>query len=375
MSIEVSMQCTNPITTSGDIWPCGQCTPCRINKRREWTGRILLETQFNPASSFVTLTYADGFEPRTEDGEKSTLSKRHLQQFLNRFRKENGHFRYFACGEYGEKSTQRPHYHLILFGIPATPSWEERIRYAWSVPLDQSEGNHQHQFKINGKWRALIGWVSIAEVNQARAAYVASYTVKKLVKPKLKMVKMRDMKMRDQYLIKRVGKKKNSLISVPREFTETQWHKHNEAVKKLNGRDEEFAIMSTQPGIGACAIPWLAEQHMTPEGSKALLRNSDVLPEFRFGGKAFPIGKYLRQQLRERLNVPHLKTDRHALYGPPENKIDWAKFISNEFELGNVKTPGKSIETQIRVSQIPEIEAKLKKDFRQQAKIRNSQRI
>lgn len=65
-------------------------------------------------SIFVTLTYDGKFHyPQAY-----SLEKAHLQKFIKRLRKALGEvrIRYFAAGEYGEK-TKRPHYHIIIFGI------------------------------------------------------------------------------------------------------------------------------------------------------------------------------------------------------------------------------------------------------------------
>ena len=61
---------------------------------------------------FVTLTYNDDNLPPD-----LSLDKRAFQLFMKRLRKRvKVPIRFFACGEYGEK-LQRPHYHVILFGI------------------------------------------------------------------------------------------------------------------------------------------------------------------------------------------------------------------------------------------------------------------
>jgi hypothetical protein len=60
---------------------------------------------------FITLTYSDECLPKDK-----SLSKPDLQKFFKRLRKNNPteKFRYFACGEYGEKS-KRAHYHAIIY--------------------------------------------------------------------------------------------------------------------------------------------------------------------------------------------------------------------------------------------------------------------
>jgi len=83
--------------------------PCRLNRLRLWQGRMLLESTQHPVSLFVTLTYDEKNVP-----EKGHLRPGDLKKFIKRLRKVTP-VRYFAVGEYGDKSW-RPHYHLALFG-------------------------------------------------------------------------------------------------------------------------------------------------------------------------------------------------------------------------------------------------------------------
>ena len=77
---------------------CGNCLPCLITRKQEWTLRIELEAKCHVANSFVTLTYDDVFRPAGQ-----TLVKDHLQKFIKRLRKALPYkIRYYACGEYGE---------------------------------------------------------------------------------------------------------------------------------------------------------------------------------------------------------------------------------------------------------------------------------
>jgi hypothetical protein len=127
--------------------------PCRINKKREWKGRNLLEASHSPVNgSFVTLTYNDDHLPK--DG---SLVKRDVQNYLKRFRlKFGGGLRYFAVGEYGEINW-RPHYHLLLFNA-APWDWEKQIIEAWQPR----------------------GFVTVYEINVERCNYVCDYATKRL---------------------------------------------------------------------------------------------------------------------------------------------------------------------------------------------------
>lgn len=158
------MMCLYPIRLTSGLVGCGQCINCRINKQREWTGRILLEAQMYPVSSFVTLTLNPEHASWVKgpgNTVQSNLNKADMDGFLNRLRK-SGVIKYFCVGEYGEK-TKRAHWHLILFGFD--PCVEEtRITNAW---------------KVDGE---SLGHSTIYDLNSSRAAYCAQYVNKKLTK-------------------------------------------------------------------------------------------------------------------------------------------------------------------------------------------------
>ena len=58
------MLCSNPYMKDGVSFGCGQCKGCRVNKRRQWTHRILLESMCHESSAFVTLTYDNDHLPK-----------------------------------------------------------------------------------------------------------------------------------------------------------------------------------------------------------------------------------------------------------------------------------------------------------------------
>lgn len=130
--------------------PCGQCMPCRINRRRVWTLRILLESFIHRDCCFLTLTYAPEHIP-----EGGTLVPRDVQLFLKRLRKSVPvKIRYFFVGEYGDIS-ERPHYHAAIFGLPVTAV--DIMQNAW------------------GK-----GHVYLGDLTPDSARYVAGYVTKKM---------------------------------------------------------------------------------------------------------------------------------------------------------------------------------------------------
>lgn len=87
---------------------CGKCDECRLERVRNWTYKIWLESLEYDNSCFVTLTYAD-------DEKGKLLNKKDLVNFIKRLRKKGYKFKYFASGEYGEKKG-RAHYHIIFLG-------------------------------------------------------------------------------------------------------------------------------------------------------------------------------------------------------------------------------------------------------------------
>ncbi|UIW10390.1 replication initiator protein [Flyfo microvirus Tbat2_163] len=120
------MQCTSPIylRTYNFFVPCRKCRSCKIARVREWSIRMMHELPYHSSAVFLTLTYTDDNLP--EDG----LSKEHVQAFFKRlrFHIKPGKIKYFAVGEYGEKTT-RAHYHAIVFGLSFADT--KLIDYCW----------------------------------------------------------------------------------------------------------------------------------------------------------------------------------------------------------------------------------------------------
>lgn len=134
--IDFEMVCTKPIRLStkeilrkfpeGLEVPCGKCLACRTKKRQEWSTRMIHELSNHKDSVFITLTY------QGEEYEQGSLCKSDLQKFFKRLRKNitPKKIRYFACGEYGDK-TQRPHYHSIIFGLSLRDEDKTIITETW----------------------------------------------------------------------------------------------------------------------------------------------------------------------------------------------------------------------------------------------------
>lgn len=158
-AIGCNLLCRNPFVKGIEPYPCGQCMPCRINRRRVWSHRLMLESHKHGSSVFATFTYAPENVPAC-----GSLCPRDVQLWLKRFRKEIGFpIRYYFVGEYGDE-TFRPHYHAALFGVGL--EYQEVAQKTWG-----------------------FGFVHFGELTIKSAQYIAGYVTKKMTKkddPRLK---------------------------------------------------------------------------------------------------------------------------------------------------------------------------------------------
>lgn len=260
------MLCKHPISfnrVSRDAaFPCGQCLPCRINKRRIWAHRIILESLFHDSSVFLTLTYSDDhipqgdfFHPRTgQVYAPFSVNPEEHRLFMNKLRfhfkdQFDRELRFYMVGEYGEK-TQRPHYHYVLFGYPRCV---DGARYVGRRFISCRCPRCDFLRNIWGKGEIFLG-----ELNVDSANYVAGYVTKKLTND-------------------------NS------EFNR----------KILQGRFPEFARQSRRPGIGAMAMDNMARSLL--QFDKSLYEN---LPRvLAHGSKFLPLGRYLTDKLHEKMEI------------------------------------------------------------------------
>lgn len=238
------MLCRNPYVKAGAAFPCGRCEPCSINRKRMWKQRIMLENLCHEHSAFVTLTYRDEDLPR-DDG-IPVLRPKHLQDWLKRLRERiEFKIRYYGVGEYGDKS-DRPHYHIILFGFP-TCLRGRTLRKPLSSEPDAVACCSICEL-VSSSWG--FGNVDLGTVTPDSAAYVADYTIKRMT----------------------------SLDDV-----------------RLNGRTPEFCRMSLRPGIGADAMWDVASDLLRDNG---MVGRVDVPTSLAHGRTHLPLGRYLRRKLR-----------------------------------------------------------------------------
>lgn len=158
--------------------PCGKCLGCRADYTRKWADRMILELDHSKKAVFCTLTYDNDHLPVlyqvTTGQTEMTLNKRDYQLFMKRLRKRfrDKEIRVYATGEYGV-SSQRPHYHLILFGLGLDD-------FPDLQPQGMNELGHKY---YRSDWLAQNVWKNgfclLAEVSYKTCAYVAKYVRKK----------------------------------------------------------------------------------------------------------------------------------------------------------------------------------------------------
>lgn len=185
------MNCVHPrpIKVRGDsanqgktmLVPCGKCIACRINRRREWTQRLLHESYLADSAYFVTLTYNDDYLPYDPETGAAMVSKLDIQRFLKSLRKHypGVKIRYFVGSEYGEQiPTRRPHYHGIFYNLPAD-ALLPLDGLPPGTPLTKRHNSNVSMInrKINEIWKK--GFVTVGEINRERASYCAKYFVDK----------------------------------------------------------------------------------------------------------------------------------------------------------------------------------------------------
>lgn len=199
----------------------------------------MLESLTHSDNAFATLTYAEEQLPAG-----NSLMPRHLQLFLKRLRNEvyPSKIRYFACGEYGDKS-ERPHYHLAVFGLPHCRHGRSRYIHARGLRTSCCAVCDM----VLRCWDR--GLIDLGSLTAESAAYISGYVTKKMT-----------------------GK--------------------DDA--RLNGRHPEFARMSLRPGIGFNAMTEVARAIVS-------LNLNDVPSSLRHGTRLMPLGRYLRRKLRERI--------------------------------------------------------------------------
>lgn len=198
--------------------------------------------------------YADNsFVTLTYAVDPVSLVPLHHRQFMDALRKRISplRVRFYMVGEYGEKNG-RPHFHYVLFGYPscrrATSRRDKTVRCCSACDLLE---------EVWGK-----GHIKNLPLEIGSARYVARYVIKKMTR-----------------------------YDDPR----------------LGNRHPEFARMSLRPGIGSGVLASVAA---TITRYNLLDSAGDVPVTLRHGTTEYPLGRYLRRQLRKVLGLneksPHV---------------------------------------------------------------------
>lgn len=284
------MLCRNPYTGGAVPVGCGQCLPCRINRRRLWMWRQFLESLCHDECCFVTLTYSEDTVPFG-----GTLRSAHLRDFIKRLRSnvsslgQSTGIRFFGVGEYGDE-TGRPHYHLSLFGV-----------------------GYAHAAIIQKCW--LYGYSLTAEFNETTAQYVAGYVTKKL-----------------------------TMADDPR----------------LGDRSPEFARMSNRPGLGAPAMAVIAESLHCDAGLDELIKSGDVPFQLKLGKKSIPLGRYLREKLRDEMGVPQAWRDRARQRFTWEKSFELSAMLQDQLTDTKVPLTVKKVIVNLNLGAMANVEARSK---------------
>lgn len=240
------MLCKKPILIDQKMVACGQCMHCRINKKRIWVTRCVLEASMYEQNSFVTLTYEDDNLSLNSEG-VPVLDRRDVQLFFKRLRKQGHKLRYYGVAEYGE-NTWRPHYHALLFGMAPCSA---------SVVRPVADCRCSSCSHIRDAWQ--LGHILNGAATRGSAEYVAGYVTKKMTNP---------------------------------------------SDERLQGRTPEFGFMSRIPGIGATAASRLAGAIVEASHYRNENQLIDLLGAVDIDGKAMPLGKYLRHCVVDHIGVP-----------------------------------------------------------------------
>lgn len=182
--------------------------------------------------------------------EGGTLVPKHTQDWLKRLRRQIEPTK-IRYYLVGEygEKTGRPHYHAIIFGLSYHGRDAEIMQTTW------------------GKGGCYFG-----DVTKDSTAYVTGYVTKK-------------------------------------------WTNKNDpkVLEFLKGRHPEFARMSKRPGIGALTAIDIANTLTTPAGATLIERLGDIPNALTHGKKSFPLGRYLKEKIREAYGFQEKGTPKEKL--------------------------------------------------------------
>lgn len=202
-----------------------------------WTGRIGLEAACHSLPSwFLTLTY--GPESLPASGSLSGSDWRAFSKGIG--------YRYFGVGEYGGVFG-RPHYHAILFGVPA--------RVVGDLVAE--------------RWRH--GFVQVSSFSKERAQYVAGYVVKKWTKPETEEWEGREPEF--ARMSRRPG------IGVPGLVWLAQWLVTSEGAKYIARHKDvphQVRVDGSMYPLGQTCVRYLRRESGLPDSDPNRVRNAEL---------------------------------------------------------------------------------------------------
>ena len=330
------MLCKSPFRKGYIEHGCGRCLACKVQKKKIWKTRMLLESKDHDKNSFITLTYSDEKLPKG-----GTLDPKDTQLFLHRLRKNLQRnnlqkVRYFLVGEYGTE-TQRPHYHAAIFGHACDSGTRyvkgrkcecrfcEIIRKSWSI-------NNE-----------IIGHTAVGTLEKDSIDYICGYLHKTATVDGQKIMGLTN---------------KND----PKIF------------KWLKGRHPEFTRMSRNPGIGGNHTESFTDFLTSDQGADFVLNHGDVPSYIITNGKQTPIGRYMMDRIRKQYGFKEKKktpfsdyvsyTPESTMQNMLRKNIEKKEAIhykgekigknKYEFELDYKKQKIKSFENRIQTNNKPE---------------------
>lgn len=156
---------------------CRKCIGCLQDRSREWSIRGYFESLKSPKQNyFITLTYNNENLPRNEIGNPTTIPST-ISEFMKALRKKwkikygwNEKINFIGADEYGSLNN-RPHYHIIIFGLPFL---NDLIETGEKNELNQK---YYQSATLEKLWHR--GIVKIGKVNYESISYVTRYTIKK----------------------------------------------------------------------------------------------------------------------------------------------------------------------------------------------------
>lgn len=233
------MLCESPFRQGAAEFGCARCLPCRINARRLWTSRLVLESLVHDTCIFATFTFSEAglYDPSRATTDSGSVSVREAQLLIKRLRSRlpSGQLRYYIVGEYGDIGG-RPHYHAVLFGGSC-------LRGLGTTGFSDS-------------WQ--FGSIHLGFGEPASIGYVVGYVTK-------------------------------------------GWKRVNHP--GLRGRQPEFARMSKIPGLGTGALTAIGDWCASRAGADFISKTGDVPRQIRTGGRLFPLGRYLTRKLRQYVGI------------------------------------------------------------------------